>query len=609
VGTVQNLSFNYDALGNLTYRADQLNGKSESFAYDNLNRLTSKDGAEIVTYEINGNIRTKKDVSGGSSGTYEYDGNRPHAVRGAFGYAMTYDGNGNLLTRKKGSEEWSTRWAGFDKPRWLAKGNVGSEFLYNASRSRIVHLEFDQVNGNGVPTHYARKKVYAFGATMEVDYRNATNADGSVSWRMERVRIYVPGPDGSAGAMEFSPAAQFDRPDRTFVYHYDHLGSIERITPFSGSDDKVATDEAGAPARYSYDAWGQRRDGASWDGVPKDTASGGASDITPRGYTGHEMLDGLELIHLNGRIYDPVLGRFLSADLFVSDPNSVQSFNRYSYVRNNPLSTVDPSGYKSLAEIADEERKKIKEAIDDRQRKARNEQTTDAVLGNNPILARLKEEAAADAASAAADQAQTRPAANAQQTEANSVTTGSRSEVPRSTETAPNSGTTTTTQVQLLGRPVKGDPTGSLHGSVLITSGDKSLVVSAMPSRKLTKTEEAKNIVFGINVGIKIQPQTPAPKEQSGEYKIFGSQDSSKVFRSDAITVNATFDQVAARVVEINTAISAAQFEYYGRAQNSNSYAFTVFGTLTGQAYTTPADFPGSDRWLVTPATPVLTSP
>ena len=78
-----------------------------------------------------------------------------------------------------------------------------------------------------------------------------------------------------------------------------------------------------------------------------NTAPGGDADVTPRGYTGHEMLDGLGLVHMNGRIYDPLLGRFLSADLIVDGPASLQGYNRYSYVKNNPLSFTDPSGFEA----------------------------------------------------------------------------------------------------------------------------------------------------------------------------------------------------------------------------------------------------------------------
>jgi RHS repeat-associated protein len=62
-------------------------------------------------------------------------------------------------------------------------------------------------------------------------------------------------------------------------------------------------------------------------------------------YTGHEHLDNLELIHMNGRVYDPHIGRFISADPYVPAPYFGQSLNRYAYVWNNPLSLVDPSGF------------------------------------------------------------------------------------------------------------------------------------------------------------------------------------------------------------------------------------------------------------------------
>ncbi|MFS1525033.1 RHS repeat-associated core domain-containing protein [Microbulbifer sp. 2304DJ12-6] len=70
-----------------------------------------------------------------------------------------------------------------------------------------------------------------------------------------------------------------------------------------------------------------------------------ASSITNKGFTGHEQLDGVGLIHMNGRVYDAEIGRFLSADPFIQDRTNLQALNRYTYVLNNPLSYTDPSGY------------------------------------------------------------------------------------------------------------------------------------------------------------------------------------------------------------------------------------------------------------------------
>jgi RHS repeat-associated protein len=57
------------------------------------------------------------------------------------------------------------------------------------------------------------------------------------------------------------------------------------------------------------------------------------------------MLAETGLVHMNGRIYDPLLATFLSPDPFIQSPEDGQMYNRYSYVRNNPLSYDDPSGY------------------------------------------------------------------------------------------------------------------------------------------------------------------------------------------------------------------------------------------------------------------------
>ena len=63
-----------------------------------------------------------------------------------------------------------------------------------------------------------------------------------------------------------------------------------------------------------------------------------------RGYTFHEHLEMVGLINMNGRVYDPILGRMLSPDNYVQAPDNTQSFNRYSYCWNNPLKYTDPSG-------------------------------------------------------------------------------------------------------------------------------------------------------------------------------------------------------------------------------------------------------------------------
>ena len=116
----------------------------------------------------------------------------------------------------------------------------------------------------------------------------------------------------------------------TRYFHLDHLGSVS-----------VMTDENGAVVeRLSYDAWGKRR---FPDGT--DDPTGSITNQTAWGFTGQEQLTGVGLVHLNGRVYDPLIGRMMSADPFVPDALNGQAWNRYSYVINNPLAFTDPNGY------------------------------------------------------------------------------------------------------------------------------------------------------------------------------------------------------------------------------------------------------------------------
>lgn len=93
-------------------------------------------------------------------------------------------------------------------------------------------------------------------------------------------------------------------------------------------------------AEYSYDAWGRRRDKDDWS----YTLSGEPELLAGRSFTSHEYLPWFNLYNMNGRLYDPVVGRFLSPDENVQMPDFSQNFNRYSYALNNPLVYVDSDG-------------------------------------------------------------------------------------------------------------------------------------------------------------------------------------------------------------------------------------------------------------------------
>lgn len=111
--------------------------------------------------------------------------------------------------------------------------------------------------------------------------------------------------------------------EKTGLYYLctDNLGSIIKIVD---EDGQIMFDS-------DYDVWGRQN-------VKTDSLG------FIRGYTGHEMLPVFRLINMNGRVYDPIIGRFLSPDNNIQMPYNSQNFNRYSYCMNNPLKYVDPDG-------------------------------------------------------------------------------------------------------------------------------------------------------------------------------------------------------------------------------------------------------------------------
>ena len=329
---VQNLSYQYDRIGNLTARQDYALGGAgggtpatalaESFQYDKLNRLTRHDavssgGAAVttvtnLTFDALGNILYKSDV-----GAYTYNASgansvRPHAVTsvaGAVNTSYAYDANGNLIA----GHNRSVTYTSYNLPSRIVQGDKQLDFSYDPE-----HARSKQISAEGI-TIYLNPR-YDLGLHFE----KQTKPDGTTE-----THHYIYGGGQMIGQHTVTtPTGGGATTTKTRYFHQDHLGSIVAVT-----------DEAGSVVeRMSFDAWGKRRnlDGSAGNGIE------GAS--THHGYTGHEMLDAVGLVHMNGRIYDPLLGRFMSADTYVQDPFDAQSYNRYAYVRNNPLMYTDPSG-------------------------------------------------------------------------------------------------------------------------------------------------------------------------------------------------------------------------------------------------------------------------
>src|ERR1700722_889436 len=116
----------------------------------------------------------------------------------------------------------------------------------------------------------------------------------------------------------------------------DHQGGVSAIAAGAGT--------AGVNERFS--AFGTRRNPSTWSGAPTTTDLNTIASLSRQGYTFQTALgQSMGLNHMNGRVEDAILGRFLSPDPHIPDPSNAQSYNRYSYVLNNPLTRIDPTGF------------------------------------------------------------------------------------------------------------------------------------------------------------------------------------------------------------------------------------------------------------------------
>ena len=136
------------------------------------------------------------------------------------------------------------------------------------------------------------------------------------------------------------PVAVYSRTStlvNTWSYFYtDHLGSIAGIANSSGVSDVAE----------AFTAFGARRNPTTWSGAPSSGDLSTIAGLSRQGYTFQTALgQSMGLNHMNGRVQDAITGRFLSADPNIPNPRNPQSYNRFSYVQNNPLTFVDPSGF------------------------------------------------------------------------------------------------------------------------------------------------------------------------------------------------------------------------------------------------------------------------
>ena len=283
---IQALGYGYDAVGNVNVLTDAQHGQ-QIFGYDVFNRLMTATGSYgTLTYSYNeiGNM-----VSNSQVGAYTYPASgansvRPHAVTSAGAHHYTYDANGNLLAGANRSLIYDAE----NRPtRITVSGESPTTLVYDREGGRVKKTV------DGQTTVYIGKHYVCQGTTCA----KMIFANGQ---RVAMVQV-------NSGA--------------TSYFHSDHLGSTSVVTDANGT---VEQDVA-------YFPYGSTRNNT------------GTADVAYK-YTGKEQDASTGLYFYEARYYDPVLGRFISPDPLVPDPGTPQDFNRYAYVRNNPLRYVDPNG-------------------------------------------------------------------------------------------------------------------------------------------------------------------------------------------------------------------------------------------------------------------------
>jgi RHS repeat-associated protein len=175
-------------------------------------------------------------------------------------------------------------------------------FEHAADETRVVRRDPDRVR------HFV------------TDLYQRLSDPGSSTTLEERFRVY-------AGGRQLGEIVRESGSDKTLFFHTDNLGSVDTITDQTGAVTHQTFDPFGAPVA-----------------VP-------SAELTRAGFTGHQHDNDLGLIDMNGRVYDPLAGRFVSADPVTQAPYWSQGINRYSYVFNDPINNTDPSGFFSWSDF------------------------------------------------------------------------------------------------------------------------------------------------------------------------------------------------------------------------------------------------------------------
>jgi RHS repeat-associated protein len=363
--SIQSKTYGWDSLGNLNTRTDLIAQRTETFGYDTLNRLTSSSvvalsGATITSvpppqtysYDIKGNLLTKGDSA---SLTYASP-TRIHAVTSAtvkgFNRTYSYDAAGYVTSDGKRTYTWTS----FGQLKQLVYESAPelkdlTGFIRHAAGRVQSDFDFDAAGGRArqVKERIAPNDSREIETTLYLGAYERENHSTRANELASPVLVKTVHRHSLGGGMIYTRTLGGSEPGTKLTNVLkDHLGSTDALVVGIWNGSTFANQ---AIERLSFDAWGERRDATtqiSYRASDTDPFRTSAKDHD-RGYTGHEQLDDSGLIHMNGRIYDPELGRFLSPDPVVQIPEYSQNFNRYSYVLNNPLNATDPSGFSFIS--------------------------------------------------------------------------------------------------------------------------------------------------------------------------------------------------------------------------------------------------------------------
>jgi RHS repeat-associated protein len=312
---LQEKTYTYTKAGDVATLINHMTGKEYRYAYDDFHRLISE------------TVKNRNYGGGGFSVlSNEYDGPHVHAVSatgpimpGAPSTYYDYDANGNLTRKYEQIVTTNTDMPKIDvmKIEYDAKNMPVLIDNLRLGQESVTEFGYD---ANGVRT---RKTVL--------------NADGS-----ESTTYYI------SPAYEIRRDQSGDHTVKSIFAGTIKIGQIEGSGTEDGELTYLAQDHLGSTAAV-VDRNGEVVEGAADVdyqpfGLPRPNSPVLPDNVTHR-YTGQEWDSSTDLYNYNARLYNPLLGMFITPDSLLPDLYDPQKLNRYAYARNNPIRYVDPSGY------------------------------------------------------------------------------------------------------------------------------------------------------------------------------------------------------------------------------------------------------------------------